>query len=176
MPDGLTRYRVAIQAFGEWDTLSDVVGSLVERGFEGGQFCIFGRVAQPAAVEMAAGNGRADRTSDAGLETKLATVPTSLATLSSQPPVHLHVAGHEPVEMRCGRAAIQLFAHADGDTYEAGWMRPDLTQSLASDVDDGFVVLLLMSQTADQQALGARLLLRHGTRELRTHEFSARQM
>jgi len=75
--------------------------------------------------------------------------------------------------MRCGDFVESLFTHSEPGIVEASWMRPDLARSLVSDVGSGCLVLLVTSITADQHALGARLLLRHGDRNLQTLEFSA---
>lgn len=95
-----------------------------------------------------------------------------VSDIISQPPATVRISGNNAVEMRCGRRASILFTPVADRVFEARWLKPDLSHNLANDVFSGAVVLLVSSNTAEQQALGARLLLRHGKRDLQTHEFS----
>lgn len=156
--EGLTRHRIAILAFDEVRTLWRAVNDLLLNGFGTGQFCLFGHPAGLAALAP-------PHNTDGRLRDEL-------NRLIGSPPARVMLPSADVLEMRCGPHAGRLFVLVDHQTHEAGWIRPDLARRVAADVVNGCIVLLIASLSADQHALGARLLLSHGTRDLQTHEFS----
>jgi hypothetical protein len=134
---------------------------LISHGFETRQFCLFG---QPVVPSAAPAPNMYDHSA------------SGLLALAASPPAFLKFQNDGLLEMRCGRDASELFARLSNSLFEATWMHPEFSSALAGDVADGLVVLLVASRSADEHARGSRLLLRHGTRDLRTHEFSAQPM
>jgi hypothetical protein len=102
-------------------------------------------------------------------------IKVELDGLLATDPTRVRLTSADVLEMRCGQLVDSLFTAAEAEIVEAGWMRPDLARSLARDVASGCFILLVASSTAGQHAQGARLLLRHGNRNLQTHEFSVSQ-
>ena len=155
---GGTRYRISILAFEEATRLWRAAHVLLATGFSTAQFCLLGRsrIFESSDASPAATPG----------------LSVELDSLLAAPPTRVRLAATDILEMRCGTVAGSLFTPIEQGIVEARWMRPDLAHGLATDVASGCIVLLVTSTTADQHALGARLLLRHGTRNLQTHEFS----
>lgn len=157
-----TRYRISILAFDEATRLWRAAHELLLSGFSATQFCLFGL---PLLFES----------SDAAPAATLG-LSADLDGLLEGSPRRVRLAATDVLDMRCGTLADSLFTPIESGIVEAKWIRPDLAHSLATDVAGGCIVLLVTSITADQHALGARLLLRHGTRNLQTHEFSVSQL
>jgi hypothetical protein len=156
-----TRYRISILAFDEATRLSRAAHELLLSGYTANQFCLFGC---PFLFESSNATPPATQA-----------LSVDLDGLLEGPTRRVRLAATDVLEMRCGTLADSLFTPIESGIVEAKWMRPDLAHSLATDVASGCIVLLVTSTTADQHALGARLLLRHGTRNLHTHEFSVSQ-
>ncbi len=158
MPEGAVRCRVALLAFDQPTLLWRAAGDLFLNGFRPSQLCLFGTPPVIAELETPPlGNDDFRR---------------AFADVISQPSARVRLLGAHTVEMKCGQRACDLFKPIGERIYEADWLRPELSVSLASNVVSGAAVLMLTSDSAEQQALGARLLLRHGTYDLQTHEFS----
>jgi len=157
--EGTTRYRISILAFEEAGRFRLAAQELLLHGFNSAQFCLFGHSYVLSTIEHIT---YADEGPSSALE-----------GLLTAPSCSIRLAGPETFEMRCGTFAGSLFSSIEKGLAEATWMREDLAQGIASDVADGRLVLLVTSVTADQHALGAKLLLRHGNRDLLTHEFTA---
>ena len=153
-----TRIRTSILAFDEAAPLWRATHDLLINGFKAGQFCLMGLPSTLATLEAPSTLSDDLRYALTGLIAE-----TSTLVLPSTGTI---------VETRCGRHAASLFVSAGDHHSEAMWIRPELSRSLANDTATGRVVLLVMSHSADQQALGARLLLRHGSHDLKTYEFS----
>jgi hypothetical protein len=153
------RTRIAMLAFGEPGGLSPVVDVLLRNGFDAGQFCLLG---QPSAL----GALRRPHPRDAATD-------ETVEALISSTPVYLKLSQDSDCEMRCGGAACRLFDRSQTDLVLASWLRPDLTATIRADIETGCLILLVDSQSAQQHALGARLLLRHGQNNLLTLEFTA---
>jgi hypothetical protein len=155
---GGTRFRVSILPFEDANRLWLAASELIYAGFSAAQFGLLG---SQQSFETCP--------SRLVLPTRL---QLELDGLLAVPPIRVRLASGDVFEMRCGRSADGLFTALENDCVEAGWMRPDLARRLAIDVASGCFVLVVASTTAIQHALGARLLLRHGQRNLQTHEFS----
>ena len=54
----------------------------------------------------------------------------------------------------------------------AAWMSQELRADLARHIRDGAVVLGVNAQTSDQQRQSTRVLLKHSSFRVQTHEFS----
>lgn len=158
MNEGTTRCRIAILAFEEASLLQRAARELLLHGFNSSQFCLFGHSYVLATVQSLA------LTDDSRTR--------ELDGLLKAPPIRVKLANAAIFEMRCGTFAGSLFTLIDTGLVEATWMRADLALGVAHDISNGCLVLLVTSETADQHALGARLLLRHGNRDLLTHEFT----
>ncbi|MEQ1696519.1 MAG: hypothetical protein ABL901_11825 [Hyphomicrobiaceae bacterium] len=158
--DGLIRHRISLLAFDEPEVLVQAAHDLILNGFTASQFCMFG---QPSDI-LDAVNVQKGRD---GLE-------RALADLWAEPQRRIKLAGTEPVAMRCGQRAAGLFETVDPHIKTPEWIRPDLSRSITTSIEQGRTILLVASGTAKQHALGARLLLRHGKHDLQTHEFSVR--
>ena len=157
LQDEPTRVRISLLAFDEAAPLWRAAQDLLINGFKAGQFCLIGLPSELAILQLPTNISDDLRYALTGLIAK----PSTLI-LSSTSTI---------VETRCGRHAASLFVSA-GDYSQAMWIRPELSRSLANDTAMGRVVLLVTSHSADQHALGARLLLRHSSHDLKTHEFS----
>jgi len=155
---GATRYRLSILAFEQASSFWRAAHELLLHGFNTTQFCLFGL---PFVIEE-----------QKAPPAKPLALAAELNGLLATPPTRVRLTSTDIFEMRCGELAERLFTHSEPGIVEASWMRPDLARTLVSDVASGCLVLLVTSITADQHALGARLLLRHGDRNLQTNEFS----
>lgn len=153
-----TRVRISLLAFDEAAPLWRAAQDLLTNGFKVGQFCLIGLPSLLAILELPSTLSDDLRHALTGLIAE----PSKLV-LSSTDMI---------VETRCGRHAACLFVSAGDHHSGAMWIRPELSRSLANDTAMGRVVLLVASHSADQHALGARLLLRHGSHDLKTLEFS----
>ena len=160
VPEEPTRCRVSMLAFDEPPRLWRAASDLFLNGIGACQLCLFGL---PHVL--------------------IGSEPPGLPELSDEfrhtfgrviwrPRAKVRICDGATIEMRCGARASRLFTPVAESVFEARWLRAELSSSLATNVATGAVVLLVASETADQQALGARLLLRHGKRDLQTHEFS----
>jgi hypothetical protein len=156
--NGGTRYRVSILPFEETYCLWNATAELLHVGFSAAQFGLLG---SPRLFQ-----------SCAAAEISPLTVRRELDGLLATYPMRVKLTSVDEAELRCGRLAVALFGAADGEIADVKWMRPDLARSLAGDVASGCFVLFVASSSADQHLQGAKLLLRHGTRDLQTHEFS----
>lgn len=174
--DGLIRRRISLLAFDEVEVLVQAAQDLILNGFNASQFCVFGpMIGMTGIFDIAAVPSSGDPSSGHGLG-------RVLADLWAEPPCHLKLAGFNPVAMRCGRRAASLFEAIEPAVKPSTapqlvtpeWVRPDLSRSIGTAVAHGGVILLVASSSAQQHALGARLLLRHGKHDLQTHEFSVR--
>jgi hypothetical protein len=158
VPDGATRCRIALLAFDQPPLLWRAASDLFANGFRPSQLCLFGSPHMMAELEPPVlGNDDFRQ---------------AFGDVISQPSARVRLLGAHTVEMKCGTGAWRLFKPVGDRTYEAEWLRPEFSISLASNVASGAAVLMLTSESAEQQARGARLLLRHGTYDLQTHEFS----
>ena len=166
--DGLIRRRISLLAFDEVEVLVRAAQDLILNGFTASQFCVFGPLTGIFDIAAAPNSGDG--------------LGRVLADLWAEPPCHLKLAGFDPVAMRCGRRAASLFEAVvpavkpltAPQLVTPEWIRPDLSRSIGTAVAHGGVILLVASSSAQQHALGARLLLRHGKHDLQTHEFSVR--
>lgn len=62
---------------------------------------------------------------------------------------------------------------ANSDEFiTANWMDPQLRADLARHIREGAVVLGVSAETSDQQRQSTRVLLRHSSSRVQTHEFS----
>ena len=163
MPREPTRCRIAMLTFDEPPRLWRAADDLFLNGIGACQLCLFGLPQVLADSDPAQ------------LQTPLALSEDFRQTFRCviwRPSVIVRISEATTIEMKCGTRASDLFTPVAESVFEARWLKPDMRHSLANDVATGAVVLLVASNTAEQQALGARLLLRHGNRDLQTHEFS----
>jgi len=157
--EGTTRYRISVLAFDEAGKLKLAAQELLLHGFNSAQFCLFGHSHLFVTLEsISLSEGGGAREFDVFLKS---------------PAVSLRLASTNMFEMRYGTFAGRLFSRIHDGSFEAPWMRIDVARGVESDAANGCLVLLVTSATANQHALGAKLLLRHGDRDLLTHEFTA---
>jgi len=71
---------------------------------------------------------------------------------------------------RCGELFESLLRRSKAQNPL--WMNAVLRSKLAGQANNGGLVLLVSASTARQHELAARLLLKHGSHDLHTHEFS----
>lgn len=158
--DGPIRHRISLLAFDEAEVLCQAAQDLILNGFTASQFCMFGVTSDLLGIAELPNNGDG--------------LGRALADLWIEPLCRLKLAGSDLVAMRCGQRAASLFEVIEPQVLNCEWMRPDLSRLIASSVAQGQTILLVASNSAKQHALGARLLLRHGSHDLQTHEFSVR--
>ena len=158
LQDEPTRVRISLLAFDDAAPLWRAAHDLLINGFKAGQFCLIGLPSELAKLELPS--------------TLSDDLRYALTVLIAEPSTLDLPSTGATVETRCGRHAASLFVSAGDHHSQAMWISSELGRSLANDTALGRVVLLVTSHSADQHAFGARLLLRHGNHDLKTHEFS----
>lgn len=154
---GPTRCRISLLAFEEPQLLWCATGELLLNGFNGDQLCLFGLPSNLEKLELP--------------QTLCDSFNYVLAPILSEA-LAVTLPSGATIGLRCGRDASRLFAPAGNGQFLARWVRPELGHNILNHAASGSIALLVASQSAAQQALGARLLLQNGHSDLQTYDFS----
>lgn len=160
MTDGAKRYRLSILAFDEPVGLGLALNDLFEHGITTMQIGLIGlpktldRLFKPVETRNAPD-----------------TSPPEIAALESSAKHLMRLDGDDRLAARYGSEIEVLLQRPSRRISGFDWMREELAGGLAEQAERGAIVLLVSAKTAEQHALSAKLLLRHGPHNLQTQEF-----
>ena len=164
MPDGSKRFRLSILAFDEPVELGLALNDLFEHGITARQIGLIGlpetldRLFEPMELPGELGKGPENSSPE-------------IAALESSVKHLMRLDGDDRLAARYGSEIEVLLQQPSRRIGGFDWMQEELAGRLAEQAERGAIVLLVSARTADQHALSARLLLRHGPHNLQTQEF-----
>ena len=157
MSDEVIRYRLCLLAFDDPARLWQAIRDLLEHGLEPEQFCLIGL---PNVLEALEAPDGPDRQLSAGLAKVLEAPATTL---------HFDRSGEF---MARGSDDMAALLRRPGSTIGTlDWMQKERASELCRHAENGAVILLVRSVTAEQHAHSGGALLRHGRHNLQTHVF-----
>lgn len=161
MGKGTAKSRLVIAAFDGGDGLCRALSDLFEIGFSVQQLAVVGLAASVDVIRNGASFRASPQTG----------APAILDNL-------------EKTALKIGRDVVVVtrnslwekigsIGNANSDEFiTAKWMDPQLRADLARHIRAGDVVLGVSAETSDQQRQSTRVLLKHSSSRVQTHEFS----
>lgn len=160
MADGSKRYRLSILAFDEPVGLGLALNDLYDHGIATSQI---GLIGLPETV---------DRLFEAvSPDERPVNSSPEIAALESSAKHVMRLDGDDRLAARYGTEIEVLLERPSRRISGFDWMQEGLAARLAEQAQRGAIVLLVSAKSADQHALSAKLLLRHGPHNLQTQEF-----
>jgi len=161
MGKGSVKSRFVIAVFDSSDGLRLALSDLLELGFAARQLAVVALA--PSLDRMRTGDGFRPAIT-AEVAAILDNVETTALTIGQS----VVVVSRNSLWQRIG----SLEAANSDEFITANWMEPQLRVDLARHVRAGAVVLGVSAETSDQQRQGTRVLLKHSSSRVQTHEFS----
>lgn len=159
--DHVNRYRLSTLVFDDADRLWRALAALLDRGVEASQLCLAGAAATLNALRVPA---------DIPLGPRRA-----LDDLLHLPDVPLRLDGNGDLVARGGAEMTELLRPTGSSIASFEWMQEERSHELAREAEHDGVILLVSARSADELAMSAGILLRHGRHSLQTHVFARRK-